>query len=143
MLSAVSPQGRLRFMLSTANVDEDRFCEFLRRLMVGMERPVFLIVDNYKSHRSQRVKEYVAAQEGRLQLFYLPPYSPELNPDEGVWSYVKHHGIGKQIGRNRDELKRKVLSRLPSFQKLPEKVKNLFKAPSVQYTLMDLKKSAI
>ena len=143
MLSAVSPQGRLRFMLSTDHVNEDNFCEFLRRLLAGAERPIFLIVDNYKPHRSQRVKEFVAAQNGRLQLFYLPPYSPELNPDEGVWSYVKHHGIGKQIARNKDELKRQVLSRLHSFQKLPEKVKNLFKAPSVQYTLIDLEKSAI
>ena len=143
MLSAISPQGRLRFMLSTDNVDEDIFCEFLRRLMVGAQRPIVLIVDNYKPHRSQRVKEFVAAQDGRLQLFYLPPYSPELNPDEGVWSYVKHHGVGKQIARSKAELKRQVLSRLHSLQKLPGKVRNLFKAPSVQYTLMDLEKSAI
>src|SRR5512144_148858 len=143
MLSAVSPRGWLRFMLSTEHVNEDMFCDFLRRLLTRAERPIFLIVDNYKSHRSQRIKESVAAQEGRLQLFYLPPYSPELNPDEGVWSYVKHHGVGKQIACNKDELKRQVLSRLHSLQKLPEKVKNLFKAPSVQYTLMNLEKSAI
>src|SRR5512143_471332 len=69
MLSAVSPQGRLRFMLSTANVDEEGFCDFLRRLLTGAERPVFLIVDNYKPHRSQRIKDFIVAQEGRLQLF--------------------------------------------------------------------------
>src|SRR5512144_2293248 len=143
MLSAVSPRGRLRFMLRTDNVDEDIFCEFLRRLLVGAQRPIFLIVDNDKPHRSRRVKEFVATQDGRLQLFYLPPYSPELNPDEGVWSYVKHHAGGKQIARSKDELKRQVRSRLHSLQKLPEKVKNLFKAPFVQYTLMDLEKSVI
>jgi transposase len=143
MLAAVSPRGRLRFMLSTEHVNEEIFCDFLRCLLSRAERPIFLIVDNYKPHRSQRVKEFVAAQDGRLQLFYLPPYSPELNPDEGVWSYVKHHAVGKQIARSKDELKRQVLSRLHSLQKLPEKVKNLFKAPFVQYTLMDLEKSVI
>lgn len=143
LLSAVSPRGRVRFRLSTDHVTEDNFCDFLRRLLTGAARPIFLIVDHYKPHRSQRIKEFVAAQNGRLQLFYLPPYSPELNPDEGVWSYVNHHGIGKQIARNKDELQPQVLSRLHSFQKLPEKVKNLFKAPSVQYTLIDLEKSAI
>lgn len=72
MLSAVSPRGRLRFMLSTNNVNEDSFCEFLRRPMTGAARPVFLIVDNDKPHHSQRIKEFVATQVGRLQLFYLP-----------------------------------------------------------------------
>src|SRR5512144_959687 len=64
MLSAVSPRGRLRFMLRTDNVDEDIFCEFLRRLLVGAQRPIFLIVDNDKPHRSRRVKEFVATQDG-------------------------------------------------------------------------------
>src|SRR5512144_1527855 len=101
MLSAISPRGRLRFMLSTDTVDEDIFCEFLRRLLVGAQRPIFLIVDNYKPHRSRRVKEFVATQDGRLQLFYLPPYFSNLNPDDGVWSNVKHHGVVKQTARSK------------------------------------------
>src|SRR5512143_3271179 len=125
MLSAVSPRGRLRFMLSTEHVNEEILGDFLRRLLTGAERPIFLIVDNYKPHRSQRVKAFVAAQEGRLQLFYLPPYSPELNPDERGWSYIQHHAVGKQIAQSKGELKRQVLSRLHSLQKWPGKVKNL------------------
>ncbi|HYQ92921.1 MAG TPA: transposase, partial [Candidatus Competibacteraceae bacterium] len=69
MLSAVSPRGRFRLMLSTEPVNEEVFGEFLRRLLTGAERPVFLMVDHYKPHRSQRVKDVVATQEGRLQLF--------------------------------------------------------------------------
>ena len=56
---------------------------------------------------------------GKLQLFFLPPYSPELNPDEKVWNYVKHHGVAKAALRGRDDLKKFVLARLRSLQKLP------------------------
>ena len=143
LLGAISPRGRFRLMLSLEPVNDEVFCDFFRRLLSGAERPVFLLVDHSKPHRSPRVKDWVAAQAGRLPRFYLPPESPELTPDEGVLSYVKHHGVGKQIGRHKDELKRQVLNRLHALQKLPEQVKNLFKAPSLQDLLMNLETSSI
>lgn len=50
--------------------------------------PVCLIVDGHPAHRAAAVKQYVASTEGRLKLFRLPGYSPELNPDEWVWKNV-------------------------------------------------------
>jgi transposase len=67
------------------------FIEFLKRLLHGAERPVFLLVDGHTVHHSKRVREFVEATEGRLKLFFLPAYSPELNPDELVWNHVKSH----------------------------------------------------
>jgi transposase len=71
------------------------FCEFLKRLIHNAPAKIFLILDGHPVHRSLRVKKFVQATKGKLRLFYLPPYSPELNPDELVWNNVK----GK-IGRS-------------------------------------------
>ncbi|MDY6845380.1 MAG: IS630 family transposase [Thermodesulfobacteriota bacterium] len=91
MLSAISARGHLRFMTINGRLNSDRFIEFLKRLIHNADNPIFLIVDGHPTHRSGKVKRYVESTEGRLLLFYLPPYSPELNPDELVWNYVKKH----------------------------------------------------
>ena len=77
----------------------------------------------------------VQSTEGRLQLFYLPPYSPELNPDELVWNYVKKHRIGRKSVKGPNHLRSMVMSCLYALQKRPSIVKNFFKAPEVRYTL--------
>lgn len=89
MISAVSARGALRFMPTKGKVNGLVFVEFLKRLMHNAGRPIFLILDGGSYHRSRPVKEYVASLGGDLRLFFLPPNSPELNPDEQVWNYVK------------------------------------------------------
>ena len=84
MISAVSAPGEFRFMLHVGSVDAKVFVEFLRRLIVNAETPVFLIVDGHPIHKAKMVKSYVEDLDGKLKLFYLPPYSPHLNPDETV-----------------------------------------------------------
>ena len=84
MISAVSPRGAMRFMLVEGKVTGDVFVDFLKRLIHNWPRTVFLIVDGHPVHKSATVSRFVASIEGKLQLFYLPPYSPELNPDEQV-----------------------------------------------------------
>jgi transposase len=80
-----------------------------------------------KGNRSRPVRDFLASQEGNLRLFFLPPYSPELNPDEQVWNYVKHHGVGKAV------LRKFVLARLRSLQRLPWTVRMFFPTPDTQY----------
>jgi transposase len=65
------------------------FREFLRRLITGMDRKIFLVVDGHPAHKAKLVKRFVQDHADRLELFFLPPYSPELNPDELVWAHVK------------------------------------------------------
>jgi len=86
LISAVSPRGEMRFMTLNGRMTADRFIEFLNRLMKGAKRPIFVIVDGHPTHRAVKVKKFVAATNGKLRLFFLPPYSPELNPDELVWN---------------------------------------------------------
>lgn len=82
MISAVSPRGDFHFMVHEGSVTAPVFKDFLSRLMIGATRPVFVIVDGHPMHTSRLVKDYVDGLDGQLQLFYLPPYAPHLNPDE-------------------------------------------------------------
>ena len=135
MLSAINARGHMRFMTINGRLNSDRFIEFLKRLIHNEEHPVFLIVDGHPTHRSAKVKKYVESTEGKLQLFYLPPYSPELNPDELVWNYVKKHRIGRKSVKGPNHLREMVMSCLYALQKSPSIVKSFFKAPEVRYTL--------
>ena len=134
MISAVSARGHLRFMAIEGKVNGLVFTEFLKRLMHGAARPIFLILDGGSYHRSRPVKDYVASLGGKLRLFFLPPYSPQLNPDEQVWNYVKHHGAAKVALRGgKRELRQYVLARLRSLQKLPWTVRMFFLTPDTRY----------
>ena len=104
----------------------ERFILFLKRLISDVRGPVYLIVDGHPMHKSKRVKEFANATEGILKLFYLPPYSPDLNPDELVWNHLKYHCIGKLFIRTKQELQTKVISYLKSLQKKPEIIKGVF-----------------
>lgn len=132
MISAVSPKGEFRFMVHEGAVTATVFCEFLSRLMIGSTAPIFLILDGHPVHKARVVKAFVQAQQGRLKLFYLPPYSPHLNPDEQVWAHVKRR-VAKQLVDSKIEMKQRVISALRSIQKLPEIVKAFFRQPECQY----------
>ena len=135
LVSAVSPRGEMRFMIVKGRMNAGRFIEFLQRLIYHQTRPVYLIVDGHPSHRARKVMEYVRATEGRLRLFFLPPYSPELNPDELVWNNLKNHGIGKRIIYTREQMKQIVLGHLRSLQKTPALIRSFFHEPNLQYII--------
>jgi transposase len=132
MLSAVSPNGQFRFMVHEGSVTAQVFREFLKRLMHDAKRPVFLIVDGHSIHKAQLVRDYVAAQQGRLKIFFLPPYSPHLNPDEQVWGNVKAR-VAKRAVTTRDDLKAKVISALRRLQKLTRLIQGFFRHPDCKY----------
>jgi transposase len=133
VISAISPRGAMRFMLVPSQFDTEVFLEFLKRLIHNWPRNLFLIVDGHPVHRSAAVKRRVAQAQGRLRLFHLPPYAPDLNPDELVWSQLKHHKIGKLGIKGPDHLKRRVIGFLRAMQKMPALVRSLFHHPSVRY----------
>ena len=135
LISAVSPRGEMRFMIVNGRMNAGRFIEFLDRLTHNQPSPVFLIVDGHPSHRARKVSEYVRGKKGKLRLFFLPAYSPELNPDELVWNHLKNNGVGKRIIRTRDELKRVVLAHLRSLQKTPALIRSFFLQPELKYII--------
>lgn len=135
MISAVSPRGDFRFMIHEGSVTAPVFKTFLQRLMVGTTKPVFVVVDGHPTHKSVLVRKYVESQEGKLKLFFLPPYSPQLNPDEQVWAHVKRQ-VAKRFVQDKDEMKRLAIGALRRIQKLPELVKSFFRQPECQYAQM-------
>ncbi len=133
MISAISPRGALRFMVVKGGVGARVFIEFLKRLMHGQRRPVFLIVDGHPAHRAKIVKEFVESLEGKLRLYFLPPYSPELNPDELVWNDVKNNAVGRSKLDGPKDLHRAVVGRLRFLQKRPDRVRSFFQSPDTRY----------
>ena len=133
LVSAVSAKGSMRFMTVKGKMTADRFIEFLERLLKNQSTPVFLIVDGHPVHRSARVKAFVEATNGRLKLFHLPAYSPELNPDEQVWNQLKNHRIGKMFIKSLDDMVEKVGSALRSIQRSPALIRSFFHHRECRY----------
>jgi transposase len=133
LLSAVSPRGDLRFMCHKGKLNAAVFCTFIKRLLVKAERPIYLIVDGHPVHRATSVRKFVQQAGGRLRLFHLPSYSPDLNPDELVWNHLKNHKVGRISIKGPSHLKNTVIGYLRSLQKLPHIVRNFFLAPNVRY----------
>jgi len=127
MLSAVNRRGKMRFMIEAKGLNADVMCRFLDRLMAGQKRRIFLILDGHPIHKSARLARKVTAFDGRLRLFLLPPYSPELNPDEGVWREVKGHRLGRAGIFSFADLKSKALGALRHLARRPDKVRALFR----------------
>lgn len=133
LISAVSAQGEFRFMLTPGRVGAAVFVEFLKRLIYNSERPIFLIVDGHPAHKAKMVKTFLAANERKLRVFYLPPYSPELNPDERVWNDLKNNLVGRKVIMSPDQLKDEVISNLRSIQKSADRVRAYFQNETTKY----------
>jgi len=133
LVSAISAKGSMRFMTVNGKMTADLFIEFLKRLLKNQNSPVFLIVDGHPVHRSAKVKDFVEATDGRLKLFQLPAYSPELNPDEQVWNQLKNHRIGKMFIKSLDDMVEKVGSAMRSIQRSPALIMSFFQHRECRY----------
>lgn len=133
IISAVNPQGKFRFMCVKGRVNAGVFIDFLKRMIQSTDRKVFLIVDGHPSHKAKKVGRFLETVSDRLELFFLPPYSPELNPDEFVWNDLKNNSLGRKAITGIEQLKQEVISYLRFIQKTPNRVMSYFKAPTTVY----------
>lgn len=116
-------------MLYKDNMNSDNLIDFMRRLITDSGKKVFLILDNLRVHHSTKVTEWVDKHKDKIELFYLPPYAPEYNPDELVNSDPKRSVGQKSSPRSADELEKNVRSHLRNLQNDPIKVAAFFDAP--------------
>ncbi|MCX7950031.1 MAG: IS630 family transposase [Treponemataceae bacterium] len=130
MLRVVSRRGRMRFMIEKGGWNAEGVCRFLRRLMVGSIKPIFLIWDGHPIHKSSKVAKTVRGYKGRLRVYGLPGYSPELNPSEGVWREVKAHRLGRAGVFSFLEMKSMALSALHPLARRPDKIRSFFPTKS-------------
>jgi len=134
LISAITSKGHMRFMIKEkGGVNAAVFIEFLKRLLVGATRTIFLIVDRGPAHRAKKTKAFVATLGGKLKLFYLPPYSPDRNPDELVWKHLKADTVGRMVTTGKADFKSKVVASMRSLQKRPEKIAAFYQKPSLRY----------
>lgn len=133
MISAITNRGRLNFMVFKKRFRVDVFLDFLKRLVRQTKRKAFLIVDGHPVHRSKKAKVWLKNKSHRIRLFFLPSYSPELNPDEMLNQDIKSNAVGRQRARKQDELISNVRGYLYSRQRQPHIVKKYFEESHVQY----------
>ena len=135
MLSAVSSDGQIFFMVHEGTATSATFCEFLQQILDAVkEETIHVVVDRHTIHTAAAVNAFLQSEGDRIQLHLLPAYSPELNPDELVWSVVKRK-VGQQLIQTKEELKTQLTAALQELKDCPDKVKGLFKEPDCQYIL--------
>lgn len=133
MISTVTNQGKVRFMTYNGTMNAQRFIVFLKRLIKSANKKIYLILDNLRVHHSKLVKQWVEENIDKIELFYLPSYSPEINPDEYLNNDLKS-GIGlKQTPKNEKQMKTNVKSHMIFLQKNPKRVAKFFHHKSIKY----------
>ena len=133
MISSVTNLGTLRFMIYEGALNTAIFLKFLRRLIKGADRKLFVIVDNLRVHRAKIVTAWLAENVDRIELFYLPPYAPERNPDEYVNNDVKQGMARRTTPMDKAAMKNGLSSHMRGLQRRPEKVRSFFQADDVRY----------
>jgi transposase len=133
MISAISPRGELHFQVHEMGIKQEEFLEFCKMLVADAGRPVFLIMDNSQVHKAKILKAHAEQSNGMLTLFFLPPYSPDLNPDEWVWKNVKHDNLGRASVKNESELAEFATAALAKLKALPGKLRAFFGDPALGY----------
>lgn len=133
LISAVTASGGMRFMTINGKMNADKFIAFLQRLIYNATKNIFLILDGHPVHKSKKVRAFVESTRGGLRLFILPPYSPNLNPDEWVWGWLKRNKIGRSVITGPDQFKAVVKKYMKSLQNSPALISGFFRDKNLSY----------
>ncbi len=133
MISSVTNQGKVEFMIYSGTMNADRFLKFLRQLVKNKNRKIYLILDNLKVHHSKIVKQWVEKNKRTIELFFLPSYSPEKNPDEYLNCDLKQGLSQKPAPRNQSKLESHVKDHMNMLQNNQDRVKKYFNHKDISY----------
>lgn len=133
MISTITNQGKVRWMIYEGRMNAVVFILFLTRLLAGATKQVFLLVDNLSVHEAASVSEWLSDKQDTIEVFYLPKYSPERNPDEYLNCDVKTNINTDGLPKSREDLKGKLQRFMQKLSKLPERVASYFKHKYIQY----------
>ena len=133
MIATVTNQGKTRWMIIDEAFNSDKLIEFLEALTQDAAKKVFLILDNLRVHHSKPVKKWVEEHKNKIELFYLPSYSPELNPEERLNADLRYAIYSKVPVRSKDKLKAATTEHMQTLEKSPERVKKYFQDARVKY----------
>lgn len=125
--SAISPAGRMLFRIEKKTVNSETFIDFLRQITRNHKwRKIIIITDNSTAHTSAMTQEFLDQKKSRLAVYFLPTYSPDLNPDEEVWKYLKNVKLEAHQARNKKEFRPLIRAKMQSMQKKPNLIKSFF-----------------
>ena len=133
VLSAVTAQGGMDYLIQDENINGSKYIEFLEQLIEDRDRPLILLVDHATFHKSKEVRQYVRANREKLRVFFLPKRAPAYNPDEQVWNEVKNNYIRKQPIRNSKDLKIRLTEALDSLRDNTKRIISFFQSPRTKY----------
>jgi len=133
VISAVNVRGEFWAATYTGKFNAESFVLFLQNFVEGRPYQVFLVVDGHPAHKAKLVKDYVQSLKGRLELHFLPPYAPDLNPDEFVWGHMKTNGVSKKPLKQNESLQRRIEEDLNNIGNNRKLVRSFFCAESVFY----------
>jgi transposase len=116
--SAISPAGKMVFRIEKKRINAKVFVDFLMQIIrQHPHRKIIVVCDNARPHIAKYVKEFELSNKKKIAIYHIPSYSPELNPDEEVWNYLKNVKLKDHLARNKEELKPLAVSKLRSIQK--------------------------
>ena len=133
MISAITNQGKLRFMLYREKMAGPVLIKFMRRLIKDSPRKIFFIIDNLKAHHAKTVTEWLKKHKDQIEVFYLPNYAPEYNPDERLNGNLKRELAAKGYSETVDGIESKARGSMKRFQNNPAHVASFFQDDSVKY----------
>lgn len=133
LISSVTNKGKVRWMVYDGALNGKILIRFLGRLVKGTDRKIFLILDNLRVHHSKVVKAWLAKHKEEIEVFFLPSYSPELNPDECLNADLKKAVTSRAPSRKKGELKMVTMSHLRRLSKSPNRIKKYFQHDPVKY----------
>jgi transposase len=133
LISAVTNKGELRWMVLDGAVTAPALIRFLGRLVRDVGRKVFLILDRLPVHRARSVRAWLAGRRAEIEVFHLPPYSPELNPDEGLNADLKQAVTRKAPARGKSQLNRALVGHMRKLSKSPARIRSFFRHHTFRY----------
>ncbi len=133
MISAVSTQGKVRFMVYQDTMNQQRLIRFMERLIRASERKVFLILDNLKVQHGKYVAAWLEKHKEKIEVFFLPPYAPEYNPDEYLNHALKLCVHSGHLPYTAEDISLKIQSFMRKLQHHPPSVSCFFRHPALSY----------
>lgn len=133
MISSITNQGKVQFMIYSDSMNADKFVEFMEKLIKSSEKKIFFIVDNLRVHHSKIVKEWVEKHKKDIALFYLPSYSPERNPDEYLNCDLKQGLSVKTSPKTKEKLHDNIKQHMEMLETNPDRIMKYFKHQSINY----------
>lgn len=133
VLSLVTKNGILKYDVTAERIDSDKYIEFLADVLEGRDRPLILVLDHARFHDSKSVREFVRKHRKMIRVYFLPKYSPELNPTEQVWQEIKENQLRRRPAYSKSDLRKKLLDALKSLQNNTDRVVSFFHLPHTRY----------